>query len=143
MAELTQDSPRQFEADHQPLYNEFVVPDGTTIYAGSLVAVSKTTGLLVKAGDESAAVFVGIAEGKVVGDGRVRARVLSRGRVVMPVVGVDGNDDLGKPVFALNDNDLSLTDGGDNHPIGRVYRHESGTTAVVAFEAEALRSITV
>lgn len=88
--------------------------------------------------------FAGIAlreadnEGGASGDKTVRVR--QRGHISIAVVGAAGVGDRGATVYATGPNAFSLT-AGANTAIGKVERYVSGTTCIVAFEADSARSI--
>lgn len=103
------------------------------IYEGSAVGLSSASGRPLVAGD----IFLGFAETTVdnsagaAGAKRIRLRV--RGQVVLPVTSV-ANTDIGKAVYASDDNAFVLTRGSNSY-IGRVARFVSSGVAVVAFDA--------
>ena len=144
MAALTQQNPRRYDADVGPNYNHLPVKSGVQLYGGGAYAIELATGFVyVPVGNDAAEVFAGFADEDVLGDGSKTVRLRGRGVVVLDVTGVDGNNDYGKPVYAINDGTFSITDTGSDLLIGRVLRHITGTTAAVYFEAAPFRGADV
>lgn len=133
MSALDQAKARQFEVPE--IYNDLPVKASSKIYLGSAVGLSGDYARALVAGDQ----FLGFCEEGVDNaaglDGALDVHVLTVGRVKVAVTGVTGNGDIGKIVYASSDNDFTLTEGS-NSPIGRILRVESGTTCVVAFQAQ-------
>ena len=111
------------------------------IYKGAMLG---KTGKYVRplvAGDE----FMGFADSFVdngagsSGDEDVKA--IQRGKAFGVAVTGATADVVGAPVYAANDNDLTMTPGS-NSPVGRLAAFESATDCVVYFEAAVLRGIT-
>lgn len=129
MTTLAADKPRTIELDS---FNEHPVVGTDIIYEGAAVGLSGSFARPLVAGDR----FLGFAEARADNAtgaaGDVRVKVRPKGLVVLPVTGVDGSDDLGKAVYASDDDTFTLT-STSNTLIGRVYRHVSGTTCVVDF----------
>ncbi|WP_306600753.1 hypothetical protein [Geothrix sp. 21YS21S-2] len=130
---LTNNSPRAFEQGDR---NEFPLTAAVVVYEGSAVGINPATGYAraLVAGDT----FVGFSEAKVdntlgaAGDKTVR--VIDEGKVQLAISGV-AITDLGKPVFASDDNTFTLTQGSNTY-IGRVSRWIATGIAVVAYESE-------
>lgn len=138
MTTLAVDKARAFElGDVQELpviaadiiYEGSAVGDNASGYARPLVAGDPFFGFAEQRADNAA----GAA-------GAVNVRVRTRGQVVLSVTGAAGPGDVGETVYASDDDTFTLT-AGSNTAIGKVSRHISGTTVVVAFEALAHRSI--
>lgn len=139
MTQLTAALPRRYSVDDVPMWNEFVVTSGATIYAGSAVAVVIATGVARQlTGDSTVEKFVGWADETVLGDGTKRVRVRQSTRVNLPITGVTGAVDTGKPVYASDGNTFSLTQGTNDPQIGVVSRHEASTECVVSSKADTL-----
>jgi predicted RecA/RadA family phage recombinase len=110
--------------------------DAVAIYEGSAVGiVPSSTGAgyarQLTAGD----IFAGFALENVAaasGDGAVSVRVRTRGKVLLTITSVAVTD-IGKPVYAADGNDFTLTQGSNTH-IGRVVRVAGTNTAVVQFD---------
>jgi hypothetical protein len=82
--------------------------------------------------------FLGFADSQVdnaagsAGDKAVS--VLMRGSVVLSVTGATGVGDVGEAVYASDDATFTMT-ASTNSYIGRIVRHISSTTVLVAFDA--------
>jgi hypothetical protein len=133
MATLTIDTPRTYElGDH----NDIPVIASEIIYEGAAVGIVVGTGHArpLVAGD----LFVGFATTKADNStgaaAAINVRVKRYGEIVLPVTNV-AITDIGKPVYAADDNDFVLTATG-NTQIGRVKRFVSAGYAVVAFDAD-------
>lgn len=110
------------------------------IYEGSAVQ-RNSSGYAAKisgAGQE----FAGFADGYVdnsagsAGDRRCEMRQF--GFAVLSITGVTAITDVGKAVFASDENTFSLV-GSTGTPIGEIVRWISGTKAIVKFEAHCLK----
>ena len=125
------DNPRRYEAGD---VNELPVIAADIIYEGSVVG-DNGSGYArpLAAGDP----FRGFAEQKVdnslgsAGDKNVRVR--HRGRAQLSVTSLVITD-VGKPVYASDDNTFVLT-ASTNSPIGRVTRFVSAGVGIVEFDA--------
>lgn len=131
---------------------EFSKPltNALTVYKGSLLAESPSTGYLVKWADTAGLKFQGVAKTGAVGDTSVsgarglgvEAQVDARGIVLqrVTVAGVSAITDVGKPVFCSTDNpeaDLSLTPSVNVGAIGYVLTWYSSTTCDVILRTPA------
>lgn len=89
--------------------------------------------------------FAGFALRKCDNDGGAagakNVRVRTRGHIVADVVGVVDGDDVGETVYMTDDDTFTLDSAGNAVDIGKVARHIDGTKCVVAFEADAERSL--
>lgn len=110
------------------------------IYEGSAVGLQASSGYarqLVATTDLDR--FLGFAQAEADNsagaDGAIKVRTLARGRVPLVVTGVDGVNDLGKPVFASDGNTFTLTQADDTVFIGYVVEHISSTSCWVEFDA--------
>lgn len=130
---LSANTPRDYELGDR---NEFGVTASTKIYEGSAVSMNPATGFARKitAGD----IFLGFAEGPADNtsgaDGAIRVRVRDTGKVVLSISAA-AITDIGKAVFASDDNTFTFTQG-TNVYIGRVIRWISTGVVLVAFETE-------
>ena len=141
---LSADLKRVFEFNENMLADDIpMVAGAATIYEGSAVGESASTGnaRALVAGDT----FLGFsiaqrvqAAGAAIG--AENARVYRKGTVKLAVTGVTGDDDLNAAVYASDDGTFTLSSTG-NSSIGKVGRWISGTTCMVRFEAESVRSI--
>jgi hypothetical protein len=143
MATLAVDSPRVFETGHDDFDNELPVIASDIIYDGAAVGELNDTGTFqpLASGDK----FGGFANTKIDNSAgaasAVRVSVKQRGRVKLSVTGVASAADVGKAVYATDDDTFTLTVGGSL--IGRIVRWETSTICVVEFEAFHLRNETV
>lgn len=130
MTTLAAAKPRTLELGNS---NDLPMIANDAIYEGAAVGLSGGLARPLVAADP----FAGFADRTADNTGgaasAVRARVLQRGRIVLPVAGVDGPDDVGKAVYASDDDTFTLTEVG-NTLIGRMARHIGGTTALVEFD---------
>lgn len=130
---LSSNQYREFEGG---MYNELPVKGSTTVYEGSACG-DDGSGYArpLSAGDP----FRGFAQDKVDNsagsDGDKRVRLRREGVVKLDVANVTGVNDVGKQVYASDDDTFTLT-AGSNTPMGRIVRHISGTTCMVAYDAE-------
>lgn len=141
MATLAADVKRVYEFNMDPVYNDVPMIASDTIYEGAAVGESSSSGNArpLVAGDA----FLGFAtaqvtNGSTVGENTVRVR--QRGIVKLTVTNVSADDDLGIAVYASDDATFTTASTG-NTQIGKLIRWVSGSTAMVYFEAAALRSI--
>lgn len=131
MTTLAVDKRRVFET---PGINTFPLIANDIVYEGAAVGLSSGNARPLTAGDQ----FVGFAmeradnTGGSAGD--VSVNVMTRGQVVLPVTGASAVTDVGKAVYASDDDAFTLT-ASTNSPIGRVVRWVSSTTCIVAFDA--------
>lgn len=139
MTQLSAAQPRIYSVDEPPQWDDVVVASGSTIWAGSAVAVVIATGLARQlTGDSTVEKFAGFANETVVGDGVKRCRVRRVTKVELTVVGVTGDVDRGKAVYASDGATFSLTQGTNDPQIGVVSRHVSGTTCEVSVKADTI-----
>ncbi|MGD9850118.1 MAG: hypothetical protein AB7T38_02505 [Nitrospirales bacterium] len=96
-------------------------------YARQLVCVTDLDRFLGFAQEE--------ADNTLGGNGAIKVPTLARGRVPLVVTGVDGVNDLRKPVYASDGATFTLTQADDTVFIGYVVEHVSGTTCFVEFDA--------
>lgn len=111
------------------IYEGAAVGDNASGYARPLVAADPFLGFAMRKADNSA----GSA-------GDINVQVKERGKIQLTVVGVTGVGDVGETVYASDDNTFTLTSSG-NTAIGKVARHVSSTTCIVAFEAGYAQSV--
>jgi hypothetical protein len=141
MATLAADKPRIFETGHDVYPNELPLIASDIIYQGAAVGESADTGTfrpLVSA-DKFAGFAIRQADNSSGAASDVNVEVYQKGCVVLSVTGVTGITDMGKDVYATDDDTFTLTIGGSL--IGRIVRHISGTKCLVAFEAFYLRPV--
>jgi len=132
MTTLAQDNARDFELGD---VNELPVIAADIIYEGAAVG-DNGAGYMrpLVAGDQ----FRGFAESKAdnsagsAGDKNVRLK--TKGKVKLTISGV-AITDVGKPVYASDDNTFTLTRGSSSL-VGKVYRYVTTNTAIVEFNTE-------
>lgn len=144
MSTLSAAKPRVFETGHDEYLNGLPVVASDIIYEGAAVGELNDTGTYQPLGTGSTVDrFAGFATATVDNSagaaGDLNVEVKQKGRVVLSVTGVTGITDVGKIVWATDDNTFTLTYAAGAVSIGTISRHVSGTKAVVAFEAFELR----
>lgn len=120
---------------------EYPVLTNVHIFEGAAVGIQLSSGYvrqLVATTDLDR--FVGFAQTEADNNpgssGDKRVFVLTRGVVPLVVVGVDGQDDVSKDVYASDGGTFTLTQADDTVRVGRVHRHLSGTSCQVKFDAD-------
>lgn len=141
MATRSTDINRVFEFNADEVLNDIPMIASDTIYAGSAVGESSSTGNArpLVGGDA----FLGFAVAQVTNGGTIGAnnvRVRQKGVVKLAVTGITADDDLGVAVYASDDDTFTTTASGATQ-IGKVVRWLSSTSVMVYFEALGLRSI--
>lgn len=138
MSALGADVMLKFATGMSDTDDKLPVKASSTIYQGSMLGSSSGAARALVGGDA----FMGFAMESATGggtDGAVQVRRRAKGLVVKPVTGVDGIDDIGKAVYAANDNDLTLASTGGSL-MGKVHRYlgadfGGSTVCEVYFEA--------
>ena len=136
MADTTKDLSRVYEAGVDPVFNDYALESGITVYEGAVVGIdgtANTVGALNVAADE----FAGFAITKAVEGTQTHVKVRSRGIVKLTT---DATPNVGDSVYASDDQTFTQT-STSNLLIGKVHRVENTTTVWVHFEAESLRSL--
>ena len=108
----------------------FIVKSGSTVYAGSFVALERASGHLIPLSSAGGQDFVGIAQEQVTGDGVIDCLVTTEGFVLhkVSVTEISAQTDVRKLVYATSDNDLTITRPASAAlPIGRVLYWYSST----------------
>ncbi|PJF33826.1 MAG: cytoplasmic protein, partial [Phototrophicales bacterium] len=134
MTTLAKDAIRTYESGPGDLLNDLPVVGSDIIFEGAAVSVitSGATGYAqpLVAGDP----FLGFSKRKsdnsAGSNGDRNVHVIERGKVLLDVVGVTGVADIGKTVYAADDDTFTLT-STDNTAIGKITRYVSGTWCVV------------
>lgn len=130
MATLTKEANRAFELG---TIGQYPVAASTKIYQGAAVGLSNGYARPLQAGDR----FLGFAEATVDNTegsaGAKDVRVQEQGKVKLPIAGVLLTD-VGKAVYASDDDTFTLTQSTNSH-IGRVVRFEKTGWALVEFAA--------
>lgn len=146
MATLAADKARKYEQfGGHPDYNEIPIIADDIVYLGAAVGESSTSGTArpLAGGDA----FKGFCVEKCDNAGGAAAakyvKVLPRGKVVLPVTGVDNVNDEGSTVYASDDDTFSLTSTTTSTSIGKVERviSTSANLALVRFAADYARDL--
>jgi hypothetical protein len=138
MATLAADSPRTLVGTlHIEHDNGLPMIDNDIIYAGAAVGEKDDTGTFrpLASADKFAGFCYEQADNTRTGHaaGEVNVKVHEKGYVVLSVTGVTAITDVGKDVYASDDDTFTLTVGGSL--IGRIVRWISSTKCVVYFES--------
>lgn len=134
---LSADTPRAYELGDM---NDLPVKASTKIYEGAAVGLSSGYARGLVAGDDFQGFATKQADNSSGADAAINVRVKKKGAIELAVTGVTGVTDVGSTVYASEDGTFTLTSSG-NSAIGKIIRHVSSTTVVVAFEAVAERSV--
>ena len=132
MATLATDKQRPYELGD---LNSLPMVATDIIYEGAAVGIAATSGNArpLTAGDAFAGFCIQNADNATGSAGDVRVQVKTHGEVQLPVTNVAATD-IGKPVYASDDDTFVLTATGNSY-IGKVKRFVSTGVAVVAFDA--------
>lgn len=140
MTTLASNSPRVYDAQEEPSFNDLPVVASDIIYEGAAVGENAGNVRPLVAADA----FKGFADRKVDNSsgaaGAKTCHLRQRGVITLSVTGVTGVSDEGSTVYATDDDTFTLTASGAS-AVGKVKRFVSGTTVEVYFEADSLRSI--
>lgn len=139
MSAITFNTPRKHRNGNGGAIKPFVVKSGSTIPAGAFVSLytATSTGYLdnhqVVTGN--AMRFQGMAMEKVVGDGALTCAVNCTGIELrqVAVAGASTIADVGKPVYLLNNNDLSTSAPAAGGKVGRIVKFYDATHFDVKF----------
>ncbi len=131
MTTLSVDRSRSYELGD---YNDLPAIGTDIIYEGAAVGSNGTNAHRpLSAGDR----FVGFAEARVDNStgaaGAKYVRVRSKGRVQLPITSFDVTD-VGKPVYASDDDTFTLTQSTNSH-IGKAVRFVATGSVIVEFDA--------
>ena len=131
MATLATDKQRPYELGD---LNSLPMVATDIIYEGAAVGIAAASGNArpLTAGDAFAGFCIQNADNATGSAGDVRVQVKTHGEVQLPVANVAATD-LGKPVYASDDDTFVLTATGNSY-IGKVKRFVSAGVAVVAFD---------
>lgn len=144
MATLTKDAPRVFEDNGVVEINELPVIATDIIFAGAAVGELNDTGTFQPLAtgstvDKFAGFAVEKADNSTGAAGDVSVKVRQKGRVKLAVTGVAAVTDVGKTVWATDDNVFTLTYAAGAVSIGRIVKWYTGTNCLVEFKAFNLR----
>ena len=135
MATLATDKQRPYELGD---LNSLPMVATDIIYEGAAVGIAAASGNArpLTAGDAFAGFCIQNADNATGSAGDVRVQVKTHGEVQLPVANVAATD-LGKPVYASDDDTFVLTATGNSY-IGKVKRFVSTGVAVVAFDVRVV-----
>lgn len=139
MATLATDKQRPFELGD---LNSLPMVATDIIYEGAAVGIEAASGNArpLTAGDAFAGFCIQNADNATGSAGGVRVQVKTHGEVQLPVTNVAATD-IGKPVYASDDDTFVLTATGNSY-IGKVKRFVSTGVAVVAFDVRTGGALT-
>ncbi len=131
MATLATDKQRPYELGD---LNSLPMVATDIIYEGAAVGIVAASGNArpLNAGDAFVGFCIQNADNATGSAGDVRVQVKTHGEVQLPVTNVAATD-IGKPVYASDDDTFVLTATGNSY-IGKVKRYVSTGVAVVAFD---------
>lgn len=133
MTKLTQDKVRTYELGD---INEAPILGGEVIYQGAAIGLEIASGYAHSL--QTTDKFIGFAEDHVdalnSSDGEKNIRIKRRGSVILELSGATITD-VGKAIYATDDNTFTLSSGGDAVYIGQISRYESGESVIVDFDA--------
>ena len=133
MVKLTTDTNRVYELGD---INEFPVLGGELIYQGAAVGLEVASGYVrdLQVGDK----FLGFAEDNIdasnASDGEKNIRVKRRGSVTLELSGAVITD-VGKSLYATDDNTFTLSSAGSSVYIGQISRHQYDSEIIVDFDS--------
>lgn len=138
---LSADTPRAYAGGFAPKFNSLPVVSAGTIYEGSAVGESGTTGTYRAL--NGADTFAGFAHEKVVNatGGSSRVKVRQEGVIRLTVTGASGATDNGVAVYASDDGTFTLTSTTTNSRIGKVHQWITSTTCDVAFQGAVINKV--
>ncbi|MHA1540033.1 MAG: cytoplasmic protein [Alphaproteobacteria bacterium] len=131
MVALTTDTPRVYELGN---LNEFPIAANSLIFEGAAVG-DNGSGYArpLEGGDAFRGFADRHADNANGGDGDRRIRVRKEGHIILDVAGVTLAD-VGKPVYAVDDNTFTLSATDASH-VGQITRCEEPGMALVFFHA--------
>ena len=133
MVQLTKDLTRTYELGD---INEYPILGGEVIYQGAAIGLEVASGYVrsLQAGDK----FVGFAEDNInasnASDGEKNIRVKRRGSVTLELSGAVITD-VGKSLYATDDNTFTLSSAGSSVYIGQISRHQYDSEIIVDFDS--------
>jgi len=133
MVQLTKDLTRAYELGD---INEYPILGGEVIYQGAAIGLEVASGYVrsLQAGDK----FVGFAEDSIdasnASDGEKSIRVKRRGSVTLELSGA-AITDVGKSLYAVDDNTFTLSSAGSSVYIGQISRHQYDSEIIVDFDS--------
>jgi hypothetical protein len=144
MATLAADKPRVFETQEDTYLNELPMVASDIIYDGAAVGELNDTGTYQPLGtgstvDRFAGFAVAQCDNSAGAAAAKNVKLRERGRVILAVTGVTAKTDVGKTVWATDDDTFTLTYAAGAISIGKIVRWISSTSCVVDFKRFALR----
>lgn len=131
MTALNSDVLRTFETQEDS--NALPIASKAKIFSGALVGRTEDGyGRTLQAGDTAAGFAIDAVDNTDGEDGDVMVSVKARGKVSLFISGL-GVADVGKNVYASDDNTFTLTETG-NSLVGKVVRFEKADYGIVAFD---------
>lgn len=108
---------------------QMIVKASTTVYRNALVMIEAATGHIKPCAAEASAIFAGVAyeDNK---DGASVIRVIREGVFPMVAAGM-AQTDLGKAVYASDDQTVSTTQGANELEVGKIVEVVSATKVMV------------
>ena len=145
MTTAAKDYPRIYDFGPERWMNELPCVASDIIYEGSAVGELNNTGTYQPLGTGSTVdKFAGFAfarcDNSAGSAGDRKVQVVQQGRIKLSVTGVSAITDVGKDVWATDDNTFTLTYAAGAVWIGRISRWETGTTCIVSFQAFEFRA---
>ena len=136
MVQLTKDLTRTYELGD---INEYPILGGEVIYQGAAIGLEIASGYVrsLQATDK----FVGFAEDNIdasnASDGDKNIMVKRRGSVTLELSGA-AITDVGKSLYAVNDNTFALSSAGSSVYIGQISRHQYDSEIIVDFDSATI-----
>ena len=136
MVQLTKDLTRAYELGD---INEYPILGGEVIYQGAAIGLEVASGYVrsLQAGDK----FVGFAEDSIdasnTSDGEKSIRVKRRGSVTLELSGA-AITDVGKSLYATDDNTFTLSSAGSSVYIGQISRYQYDSEIIVDFDSATI-----
>lgn len=127
MATLAKATPRTFTNTQ---YEDYAVVASDKIYEGSLIGLASGYARPLQAGDTFVGVAVETVDNTSGSAGDVKVRVATTIPFAMPVTGVSDVTSISLPVYASDDDTLTLTEGS-NSLVGIISNYLSGSTCVI------------
>ena len=142
MTTLAANKARRYEASPDPVFNDLPMVASDTIFEGAALGENASLGTYrpLVDGDN----FGGFAVSQQINAGAAAAenvRAAQCGNVLLTLTDTITAADKDAAVYATDDDTFSITDSGSDTQIGKIVRFVSANTAIVYFEAAALRSV--
>lgn len=128
----------------RPSPKTFIVKNSSTVYQGSLCGIDHANGHIVPLDDAADRAYVGVALGKLAGDGTatVSVNTLDVYATGVSVTGLSAQSKCPQPVYATTDNDLTLTRQADDSVcVGIAVAYTSSGVGDVLFFSQGLAAL--